>query len=108
MFLKQLTKNKFIMAKSKVDQLVEELETVKNETLQEALKEHAEEQKLEQKRRLLKQFQKAKERLNHEVEILRDLRNAERAQKKEVEKVNKAFEQFKQDGDYEKFKSSIL
>jgi len=53
------------MVKSKVDQLVEELETVKNETLQEALKEHAEEQKLEQKRRLLKQFQHAKAILNN-------------------------------------------
>jgi negative regulator of sigma E activity len=86
-----------------IDNLLKEQESISNEALKNALQRQIEEESKQQEETLLYQFKQAKEHLNYKVTLLRKLREGEKRAKKEVINANNALEQFKKDGDWDKF-----
>ena len=95
------------MAKSRVDQLVAQIGTVKHEALKGALEQHLQQEKEAQEQRLLAEFNEASGVLQSRVENLKIIRASERDAVKRVKAADKAFEQFKLDGDFAAFRKAI-
>jgi uncharacterized protein involved in exopolysaccharide biosynthesis len=93
--------------KDRVEELLKQAETTKHKALKSALERHAEEEQKYQERRLVQQFGQATDYLEEVVDRLKEIRKQEKAAKADVLVVDKAFEQFKTDGDFDKFRIAI-
>lgn len=102
-------KNHFKMSKkvNRIDELISEQETISNDALKNALARQIEEEKKVQEEKLLDQFRHAKTLLNHSVMELRRIRELEKNQVKQVKKIDTALKKFKEDGDFQAFKSVL-
>lgn len=92
---------------NRVEELVNELETVKSEALANALKRQLELEEKRQEELLLSTFVEAKSYLTNEVNYLRDIRKAEKNQMSKVSAIDAAITDLKSTGDIEKYSKDI-
>lgn len=90
-----------------IEQLISNRENVSNDALSKALEAHQKKQEEAQSKMLIQQLDTIQEIINGRVDYLRMLRKKEKQAKKELVKANEAFEQFKKDADFDKFKKAI-
>ena len=86
-----------------IDNLLKEQESASNTALKNALARQVKEEQAKQEEIILGQFKHATDSLNKAVEHLRMIRAEEKRAKQYVLKINKALEQFKQDGNWQAF-----
>lgn len=97
------------MAKNinRVDELVNELETIENDSLKRAVERQIEEEKKAQEEDLLNKLRRGKRIITEQVDILRGIRKREQEQAARVKRIDASFTQFKKDGDWDKFVESL-
>jgi hypothetical protein len=89
--------------KDRVDELLEQLQTVESDVLKEALEEELKEARNRRKEQIKAQFEQGRVILEVAVNKLRLIRKSEEEQKKKVIALDTAFTQFKKDGDWNAF-----
>jgi hypothetical protein len=90
-----------------IEQLISNRETVSNDALSKALEAHQKKQEEAQSELLIKQLDTIQNIINGRVDQLRKIRTYEKQAKKELIQANEAFQQFKKDADFDKFKKAI-
>lgn len=87
-----------------VNKLIANQENVSNDAIKKALEKHQEQQSEAQTNRILKELDTIQTVLDRKVTMLRSARETEKRLKKELVKINDAYEQYKIDADFDKFK----
>ena len=87
----------------RIEELIKQAETVKQESLKKALERHIEAEQKKEEELLLSQFQQASRVLDIQVDKLRRARAVAKQYEKSVKNTDAALEQFKKDGNYDAF-----
>jgi uncharacterized protein YbgA (DUF1722 family) len=93
-----------VAAKNRIQELIQQSKTVKNDSLKSALEKHIEEEKKKEEEQLLEQFKAGSKLLSAAIRELKEMRRHEKAAKARVIAIDNAFEQFKINGDFNAFK----
>lgn len=92
----------------KLEDLLAQRETISNEALKRALDGHIKIEQERQEKELLNQFQEAQRILDEQIARVRRIREQEKIALKALKRVNAAFEEFKENGDWNKFQKNLM